>query len=50
MAPLRAHRPSNVLFSTDNVGGEQEIKKVFTPSDVLFPTENYRWRANEKKN
>ena len=50
MAPLRAHRPSDVLFSSDNVGGEQKVKKVFTPSDVLFSTEKYRWRANKKKN
>ena len=49
MASLRAPMPSDVLFSTDNVGSEQKIKKVFTPSDVLFSTEKYRWRANEKK-
>ena len=49
MASLRAPMPSDVLFSTDNVGGEQKIKKVFTTSDVLFSTEKYRWRANEKK-
>ena len=49
MASLRAPMPSDVLFSIDNVGGEQKIKKVFTPSDVLFSTEKYRWRANEKK-
>ena len=48
MASLRAPMPPDVLFSTDNVGGEQKIKKVFTPSDVLFSTEKYRWRANEK--
>ena len=48
MASLRAPMPSDVLFSTDNVGGEQKIKKVFTPSDVLFSTKKYRWRANEK--
>ena len=33
--------PSDVLFSTDNVGGELKLKKVFTPSDILFSTENY---------
>ena len=49
MASLRAPMPSDVLFFTDNVGGEQKIEKVFTPSDVLFSTEKYRWRANEKK-
>ena len=49
MASLRAPMPSDVLFSSDNVGGEQKIEKVFTPSDVLFSTEKYGWRANEKK-
>ena len=49
MASLRAPMPSDVLFSTDNVGGEQKINKVFTPSDVLFSPEKYRWRSNEKK-
>ena len=49
MASLSAPMPSDVLFSTDNVGGEQKITKVFTPSNVLFSTEKYRWRANEKK-
>ena len=24
-------------------------KKIFTPSDFLFSTEKYRWRANKKK-
>ena len=43
MASLRAPMPSDVLFSTNNVDGEQKIKKkVFTPSDVLFSTEKYR--------
>ena len=49
MAPLRAPIPSNVLFSADDVGGKQKIKKVFTPLDVLFSTEKYWWRANKKK-
>ena len=48
MATLRAPMPSDVLFSTDNIGEEQKIKKkVFTPSDVLFSTEKYRRRANK---
>ena len=40
MASQRAPMPSDVLFSTDNVDGEQKIKKVFTPSDVLFSLKN----------
>ena len=48
MAPLRALMPSDVLFSSDNVGGKQKIKNGLHISDVLFSTEKYRWRANKK--
>ena len=52
MAPwpsLRAPMPSDVPVSSDNVGGEQKIKKGLHISDVLFSTEKYRWRTNKKK-
>ena len=50
MAPLRAPMPSDALFSSDNVGGEQKIKKRSSRLRCfLFSTEKYRWKANKKK-
>ena len=41
MASLRAPMPSDVLFSIDNVGGEQKIKrKSSRPQMFCFPLKN----------
>ena len=40
MASLRAPMSSDVLFSTDNVGGEQKIKKSSRPQMFCFPLKN----------
>ena len=50
MAPLRAPMPSDVLFSSDNVGGEQKIKKGLHVSDVFcFPLKNIGGKQIKKK-
>ena len=41
MAPLRAPMPSDVLFSTDNVGGEQSIEERSSRLQMFcFPPKN----------
>ena len=40
MTSLRAPMPSDVLSSTDNVGGEQKIKKSSRPQMFCFPLKN----------
>ena len=54
MAPLRAPMPSDVLFSTDNVGGEQKIKKGFHALEMFcFSPKNIgggQIKNNKQKN
>ena len=40
MTSLRAPMPSDVLFSTDNVGGEQKVKKSSRLQMFCFPLKN----------
>ena len=49
MAPLRAPMPSDVLFSTDNVGGEQNIKRSSRPQVFCFPLKNIGGGQIKKK-
>ena len=41
--------PQTSCFSLTMSVESKKYKKVFTPSDVLFSTEKYWWRANKKK-
>ena len=49
MAPLRAPMPSDVLFSTDNVGGEQNKKRSSRPQMFCFPLKNIGGKQIKKK-
>ena len=50
MAPLRAPMPSDVLFSNDNVGGEQEKKRSSRPLMFCFPPKNIGGGQRKNKN